>query len=176
MTNTNMTILFGAAFAVMDSFISLSVLRKLNAKRLVQFIVNWYAKFPEFSGNDMYLASESYGGHYLPITATNILEYSRRQIAAGKGGAPPGAEGGPLSQFRGFLVGNPYTNLVENNKGMMAAVWGHGLMPTTAYEEWKSFCGDGNVADDGDDGAYTGCSWLPWWYWDRFVGDADVNP
>ena len=135
-----------------DGFIlSLSVLRKLNAKRLVQFIVNWYAKFPEFSGNDMYLASESYGGHYLPITATNILEYSRRQIAAGKGGAPPGAEGGPLSQFRGFLVGNPYTNLVENNKGMMHAVWGHGLLPSTAYEEWRKICDGGNSVDDGTD-------------------------
>ena len=26
------------------------------------------------------------------------------------------------------------------------------------------------------DAGWTGCSWLPWWYWDRYIGDNDVNP
>jgi len=49
------------------------------------------------------------GGHYLPTTAAAIMDFNV-DVAAGH------REGPSLQQFRGLLVGNPYTNPAENNK------------------------------------------------------------
>jgi len=29
-------------------------------------LVEWFAKFPEFKGHDLYISGESYGGIYVP--------------------------------------------------------------------------------------------------------------
>ena len=169
----------------------------LNAERLVQFLVGWYERFPEYLDRDLYLSGESYGGnivslrhlksgapnlptptppillnfqnnqfhlcsgHYLPITSVHIVDYNARTLA--------GNASTPALPYRGFLVGNPYTNPAENNKGMMDAIWGHGLIPTPEYREWERWC-------KGGDDTNSSCMWLPWIYWDELVGDSDVDP
>lgn len=37
----------------------------INGERLVTFLVNWFEKFDTYKGRDLYLAAESYGGHYM---------------------------------------------------------------------------------------------------------------
>ena len=49
------------------------------------------------------------GGHYLPTTAAAIMDFNVA-VAAGTHAGPA------LRQFRGLLVGNPYTNPAENSK------------------------------------------------------------
>jgi hypothetical protein len=99
---------------------------EINAERLVTFLLRFLDRFPTYKGRDLYLAGESYGGHYLPASSKAILAHVAADVATNGGGAPTT----PLASFRGFLVGNPYTDPSENAKGMMDAIWGHGLLPT----------------------------------------------
>jgi len=65
---------------------------------LVAFLRGWYAAFPEHSHRKLILASESYGGHYVPAWANAVLSYNA--------GAAPG-ETLPLT---GLMIGNGIVN------------------------------------------------------------------
>lgn len=58
------------------------------------FLQAWLDIFSDFKTNDFYVTGESYGGHYVPMIATAILD----------GGGPL------LQQTKGFLIGNPGIN------------------------------------------------------------------
>ena len=58
------------------------------------------------SSNDFHISSESYGGHYMPQMAEEILK--RNELSEGNDGSDP-----PI-KFVGFLVGNPYTDALSN--------------------------------------------------------------
>lgn len=103
---------------------------ELNAQRLTKFIARWLERFPGWSTRDFYLSSESYGGHYVPMTTKAILAHNAEQLAAGL----------PTIHLRGAFLGNPYTNPLENAVGMMDAAWGHGLVPADVYETWRLKC------------------------------------
>lgn len=60
-------------------------------------------QFQEYKGNDFYLTSESYGGHYLPTTTQYILSL-------------PGNAAQELN-FKGFFLGNPWTDPATNAVG-----------------------------------------------------------
>lgn len=45
--------------------------------------------------------------------------------------------------FKGFLVGNPLTDMVENAKGMYDTWYGHQILPRPVYLEWQKSCQDG---------------------------------
>ena len=66
--------------------------------------------FPSVS-NDFHIASESYGGHYMPQLAEEIAK--RNEQAA--------ADGILVINFKGFLVGNPYTDAVSNTVSLARA-------------------------------------------------------
>ena len=51
-------------------------------------------------------------------------------------------ESGDL-KFKGFLVGNPLTDMVENAKGMYDTWYGHQLLPLPLWREWTVSCSDG---------------------------------
>lgn len=55
--------------------------------------------------NAFHISSESYGGHYMPQLAEEIL--TRNDKVKKDGSAP-------VINFSGFLVGNPYTDAGSN--------------------------------------------------------------
>ena len=67
-------------------------------KDLVQFILGWYRAFPEHAHRKLILASESYGGHYVPAWANAVLDYNMGR---------PTAEQIPL---KALLIGNGIVN------------------------------------------------------------------
>mmetsp|Transcript_5931 Transcript_5931/g.10030 ORF Transcript_5931/g.10030 Transcript_5931/m.10030 type:complete len:758 (+) Transcript_5931:1443-3716(+) len=139
-----------------------------NAKDLVKFITRWLARFEGYETNELYLASESYGGHYLPTTSEWLLQYNHDSF---HGEVTGHGKGIPVN-FHGFLVGNPFTNPRESNKGVADAIWGHGLLPTPEYDQWRRECRSGESLQSDDD---VDCYWMPWVLYDEFVGD-NVNP
>jgi len=65
---------------------------------IVQFLLGWRRTFPEHAGRSIILASESYGGHYVPAWAAAVLDFN---------------EGVPLSEtlpLSGLLIGNGIVN------------------------------------------------------------------
>jgi len=67
-------------------------------KDMVTFYLGWLALFPEFKGRAVYLAGESYGGHYIPAWANAVLDYN----------ANPGSMG-PIN-LAGLAIGNGCVN------------------------------------------------------------------
>jgi carboxypeptidase C (cathepsin A) len=89
-------------------------------------ILSFLDKFPEYNNNSFYITSESYGGHYMPTLAQTIVDQNKvnpKKI-----------------NFKGFAVGNPYTDPVSNNYGAMTTFGGHQLVDKPTYDAWVKDC------------------------------------
>merc|ERR550532_2486566 len=99
-------------------------------------IRSFITKFPQFQETEIYLSSESFGGHYMPLTALEVMKNNEAGMA-------------PHINLGGFMVGNPYTNGYENTIGAVEAFYGHGLMRNDIYETWSQYCfGDESAMDN----------------------------
>ena len=94
-----------------------------------QTIQAFMQKFPDFLDNDLYIASESYGGHYIPTLAKVIVDQNAMKPSLN-----------PVLNFKGFAIGNPYTNLYSGTPAMIDTFWGHQLISMPLYEEYQAFC------------------------------------
>jgi carboxypeptidase C (cathepsin A) len=89
-------------------------------------ILEFFKRFPERAKNDFYIASESYGGHYIPQLALDILRRDYESKIA----------------FKGFLVGNPYVDPYTNEIKQFEAYYSHGLIAKPLFEHWRQTCDD----------------------------------
>ena len=90
-----------------------------NYKAIQQFLI----RFPNLQTNDFYISAESYGGHYVPTLAQVIVQ-----------------DGG-LSSFKGFLLGNPLTDMDENaNWGQAGTMCGHALASRPTCDAFTAAC------------------------------------
>lgn len=80
----------------------------------------FFEKFPERNSQGFYLASESYGGHYIPQWTLQLLSDSKSADLR--------------NNFRGFLVGNPYTSYASGSIGFANVLWGLQLIPLPAWK------------------------------------------
>jgi carboxypeptidase C (cathepsin A) len=86
-------------------------------------ILAFFDKFPHFNHTALYITSESYGGHYMPTWADAIIkfndaqEYSQNRI-----------------NFKGFAVGNPYTDYYSGVGAQMETYWGKQLLPKPSWD------------------------------------------
>ncbi len=87
-------------------------------------IKTFFKRFPERAGNPFYIASESYGGHYMPQLALQILDDEQ-----GGGAAAPQLR----DRFLGMLVGNPYTSFASGMVAGLNVAWGLQLLPHDAW-------------------------------------------
>ena len=105
-----------------------------------ELIQAFMSRFPEYRKNDLYISSESYGGHYMPTLAKQIvLENSRNSNLETK------------LNFKGFAVGNPYTNPFSGLPAMMETFWGHQLLSLPSWLDFKRNCSDVPYAEIVDD-------------------------
>lgn len=77
------------------------------ARDNVLTIRKFFERYPERANNTMYLASESYGGHYIPQLTLVLL--ADKQLS---------------KNFAGFLVGNPYTSFGSGDLASVNTLWG----------------------------------------------------
>lgn len=120
----------------------------------------FFARFPHLRSSDLYLTSESYGGHYIPTLAREIIRNNRKRadsLAASETGAVGKTRGQSTPQvvrldrispasddqyinLRGLAIGNPFTDPVENVVGMIDALDGHDVIPESLFERWLTTC------------------------------------
>jgi carboxypeptidase C (cathepsin A) len=120
----------GVGFTYSDTEEDYTVGDDQAAHDMYDFLQGWFKRYPQFQGNDFYITSESYGGHYMPTLAWEILtrqKSSKTDI--------------PLN-FKGLAVGNPYTDAFINNNAMFDKFWGDQLIPKVVYDLWKVECTD----------------------------------
>jgi len=68
-------------------------------KDLVTFLLGWYRAFPEHAHRNLILASESYGGHYVPAWANAVLDHN--ELAAADS---------PRLPLKALMIGNGIVN------------------------------------------------------------------
>jgi len=79
------------------------------------FLLGFLSRYPKYKDNDLYLTSESYGGHYLPTLAMLLLD---------------------LPNFKGFAVGNPLTWMPYRDYGQYAAYASRQLIPKPLWDRF----------------------------------------
>ena len=60
----------------------------IAAQLNLNFLVQWYASYPEYKNNDLYISGESYAGIYIPMFADEILRkstYNLKGVLVGNG-------------------------------------------------------------------------------------------
>ena len=70
-------------------------------------ILEFLKRYPERAKNDFYIASESYGGHYIPQLALDILRRDYEHAI----------------NFKGFILGNPYVDPYSNEVAQFEAYY-----------------------------------------------------
>ena len=93
--------------------------------KLVQAFMN---RFPQYRSNDLYITSESYGGHYMPTLAKQIVD----QQALGTD---------PKLNFKGFAVGNPATTFFSAIPAGLYTYWGHQIISKPLWDRFEADCG-----------------------------------
>lgn len=91
------------------------------ARDNAEFLRGFLKLYQSYSGTPLYLTSESYGGHYLPTLAKQIVELK--------------SEGWDVN-FKGFLVGNPLTYMPYRDYGQYGTFAGHNLLPKPLFDEY----------------------------------------
>lgn len=89
----------------------------------LNFVLNFFKKYPEFKKNKLYLISESYGGHYVPQWANKIINYNKRNNNE--------------LNFNGFMVGNPYINYRAGTEAQIETYWGHQRISKEMWDRYN---------------------------------------
>ncbi|TVY83522.1 Pheromone-processing carboxypeptidase kex1 [Lachnellula suecica] len=102
----------GFSFVDTDSYV-----RELPemADQFVKFLEKWFALFPEYEHDDIYLAGESYAGQHIPYIARAMLDRNKA------GAAHPW-------NLKGMLIGNGWISPDEQYKAYLSFAYERGLV------------------------------------------------
>eukprot|EP00484_Ammonia_sp_Unknown_P030141 CAMPEP_0197028120 /NCGR_PEP_ID=MMETSP1384-20130603/7892_1 /TAXON_ID=29189 /ORGANISM="Ammonia sp." /LENGTH=642 /DNA_ID=CAMNT_0042457073 /DNA_START=34 /DNA_END=1962 /DNA_ORIENTATION=- len=129
-TEVNMVYLeqpYGVGFSTVDEGQSVVGGDQNAADDMDAAIRDFINKFPAFAENEFYLSSESWGGHYVPITTYTILQNNENGAT-------------PHINLKGFLLGNPSTDSYENTYGFVGDIYGHGMVKSSDWYTWRDKC------------------------------------
>jgi carboxypeptidase C (cathepsin A) len=114
----------GVGFSYSDNSDDYKIGDSQAAKDNLQTILQFLVKFPQYSKVPLFITSESYGGHYMPTLAYQIVKYNEQQDDATK------------LNFKGFAVGNPYTDYYSGVGAEMETYWGKQLLPKPSWDKY----------------------------------------
>ena len=81
--------------------------------------MRWLERFPHYQGRDFFITGESYGGHYVPYLAKQLWDHMN--------------DSKPYILFKGFAIGNPWTDPAVDYRGEVDFWYSRALISTEAY-------------------------------------------
>ncbi|KAK8950380.1 Serine carboxypeptidase-like 29 [Platanthera guangdongensis] len=93
----------------------------------LRFLVNWFARFPEFAGREIYLAGEGYAGNYIPQLAKLILNRNRSLKS-------------PSINLKGIILQNAVLDFLEDRLGFFDNLWSHGMISLRMFSSIHKEC------------------------------------
>ena len=115
----------GTGFSIAETKKANTADDKSAAKDNLSFIIEFLEAYPEFKEHDIYLASESYGGHYIPTWTDEILKYNKS------------ANKDLKIKLKGYIIGNPYVNYTSGWDDQVQTYWGHQKIPKHLWDDYK---------------------------------------
>ncbi|ONM15805.1 Serine carboxypeptidase-like 35 [Zea mays] len=110
---------------------------RVTAQDSYAFLLGWLDRFPEFKGRDLYIAGESYAGHYVPQLAELIYEGNK------------GASRDRAISIKGFMIGNAVLNDATDQLGMVEYAWSHAIISDELYSAVRRDCDSFKEEADG---------------------------
>ncbi|KAJ9562171.1 hypothetical protein OSB04_007331 [Centaurea solstitialis] len=98
-----------------------------TAQDSLQFVIRWMERFPRYKHREVYIAGESYAGHYVPQLARQILKYNS-------------VTGSNIINLKGIMVGNAVTDNYYDNLGTVTYWWSHAMISDKTYHQLINTC------------------------------------
>ncbi|KAJ8476255.1 hypothetical protein OPV22_019982 [Ensete ventricosum] len=98
---------------------------QMTAMDNLVFLQRWFTKFPQYEGRDLYIAGESYAGHYVPQLAQLMVESDVKQR---------------VFNLKGIALGNPVLEFSTDFNSRAEFFWSHGLISDSTYRIFTSAC------------------------------------
>ncbi|XP_057982228.1 serine carboxypeptidase-like 45 [Malania oleifera] len=114
----------GFSYSVTKSFYS-SVTDNITAQDNFSFLVGWLAKFSEYKSNALFLAGESYAGHYVPQLAELILNHRLPNMNV---------------NLQGIILGGPLLEFEASFDSAAEYLWAHGIITSSSLSLLNSNC------------------------------------
>ncbi|XP_042497450.1 serine carboxypeptidase-like 25 [Macadamia integrifolia] len=97
-----------------------------TAKEALEFIIRWLDRFPHYKQREIYLAGESYAGHYVPQLAKEIMTYNSRSKY-------------PI-KLKGIMVGNAVMDNYYDNLGYFDYLLTHAIISDETHKQILNKC------------------------------------
>jgi carboxypeptidase D len=109
----------GTGFSYVDTDSYVHELDEM-ADQFITFLEKWFALFPEYITDDLYIAGESYAGEHIPYIARAILDKAKTD---------------PTSwNLKGLLIGNGWISPVDQYLAYLPFAYEHGLIERKSAE------------------------------------------
>ncbi|EAZ02442.1 hypothetical protein OsI_24545 [Oryza sativa Indica Group] len=132
----------------------------LTAHDAHAFLVNWLERFPQFKGHDLYIAGESYAGHYVPQLATKILHFNKKKKEHD--------DDDRIINLKGIMIGNAAIDSSSDDRGLVEYAWDHAVISDEIYAAIKGNC---TFPDDGNETDKCNTAWNGFF---TAMGDIDI--
>ncbi|CAL5081016.1 unnamed protein product [Urochloa decumbens] len=120
----------GFSYSIAEQGYNSSDTKAVN--QIVIFLRKWFDVHPEFLSNPLYIGGDSYSGMIVPTVTSEI-------IAKGNNA---GSE--PALNLKGYLVGNPITDVNFDEPSKIPYAHRMGLISDQIYEAYKKSCSVGD--------------------------------
>lgn len=115
----------GVGFSYSTDSSSYEVNDEITARDNLVFLQRWFLKFPQYYNRNLFIAGESYAGHYIPQLAKLMIEFNRKE---------------KLFNLKGVALGNPVLEFATDFNSRAEFFWSHGLISDSTYKLFTSAC------------------------------------
>ncbi|KDP37688.1 hypothetical protein JCGZ_06345 [Jatropha curcas] len=120
----------GFSYSANASFYD-SVNDTITAQDNFIFMQKWFIKFPEYRNRDLFIAGESYAGHYVPQLAELVVQ------------------SGLQFNLKGIALGNPLLDFSRDSNSRGDYYWSHGLISDSTHQLLNSICNASQLLREG---------------------------